>query len=184
MPPPLSRRAFFRLAAGLPFPLLALGRSGWVQGRPEQDRPGPAVDWLDSRGEAVLVAAVDTLVPADDTPGASELGAPSRVARWMGAERRTRLLLQMGLRRLDRVAQRQGKPGFAELAADDRAAVLGRFEAGEHGRAGRALFEGLRYHTMRAYYASPDAWPGVGFNGPPQPRGYPGFAGPPEEDRG
>ena len=39
----------------------------------------------------------------------------------------------------------------------------------------RMFFEMLRNYAVRLYYARPESWPSLGFDGPPQLDGFPDF---------
>lgn len=75
---------------------------------------------------ALLSAAVDTILPATDTPGALAAGVPARLDAmlrdWASAETRTSLV--GALVRIDEAAKAAKGKGFTALSSADRAAVL------------------------------------------------------------
>jgi len=72
------------------------------------------------------------------------------------------------------------RPPFAALDARARAARLARVVEGPHTPPRlRSAFYWVRDAVMTEFYTDPRAWPAVGYEGPPQPRGYPDYTSPP-----
>jgi hypothetical protein len=121
-----------------------------------------------------LDAVVDTLVPADDrTPSASALGVARIILEQAKGDASFRPWLIEGMTWLD-----QGTPGsFVQLDEPARHLLVGRLAASAPGSQMRTFFELLRIRTMTAYYADPRGRTGLAIARPPQPLGYPDFAG-------
>ena len=123
---------------------------------------------------ATLTAAVDTLIPADAlTPSASTLGVAQLIANQADADSVFHPWLVAGLKWLD-----QGAPGsFLLRDASARTALMQTLTDAPIGSQTRIFFELLRLRTMTAYYADPRSRIGLAIERPPQPIGYPDFAG-------
>ena len=123
---------------------------------------------------ATLAAAVDTLIPADaQTPSASTLGIAQLIANQADADSAFRPWLIEGLKWCD-----QGVPGsFAQRDVSARTALMQTLADSPVGSQTRIFFELLRLRTMTAYYADPRSRIGLAIERPPQPIGYPDFAG-------
>ena len=126
-------------------------------------------------------AFLNTLIPADETPAASDLGIDHAIradaARQPGLHR----LIAAGCRWLDGQATRQGVSGFALLPMSDREAIVAVAARARPGSVPRAFFDVVRDRAMTAYYARPESWGPLGLAGPPQPNGYPDFDKPPAQ---
>ena len=89
---------------------------------------------LDADQQNVLAALVDQILPATDTPGASDVGVPqfidTMLSEWYAPEERDRFLAGLG-----RVDARADGGSFAALAPDDRAALVAVLDAETFGGA-------------------------------------------------
>lgn len=136
-----------------------------------RDRPGP------SRGRPeALPAFVDTLIPADSTPSASQLGLDAALARHAESVENYTRLLELGCEWLDATAKRLHGVSFAHLKSSLREAVVTLAETSPENSIPRIFFDRVRYDLMGLYYAAPASWDGLGLEAPPQPAGYPDFA--------
>jgi gluconate 2-dehydrogenase gamma chain len=185
-PPSRSRRDFIRHSlATVP----ALGLFGSAAIVPERAsaaaRQAYAPHYFNADEWAFVQAAVDRLIPADDTgPGALELGVAEFIDRQMddaygrgelwymqgpfhpeaaptlGYQLRftPRELYRAGIKAVDDWCGRQhGKP-FAELAPDQRDEVLRQLEGGAielDGVPAKAFFAQLLTNTKEGYFADP-----------------------------
>ena len=116
---------------------------------------------------------VDTLIPEDTTPGATQLGVDVVLISQAGTDSNMAMLLVAGCDWLDRTAREQGVDEFAELNLTARETVVRAAEQSPPQALPRAFFDTIRRHAFRHYYAQPASWRGLGFSGPPQPRGSP-----------
>lgn len=167
--PSTSRRRFlgFSLLTGFLAPARGVGAA--VIGRPPARR----------EPLASLPAFVDTLLPAtDDSPSATALGVHTRLPGALRTERRKRLLAR-GCIWLDREAMRRHGMVFANLHQDARDAIVAAAEGARRRTLARVFFEVIRSESFALYYADARSWPALGYDGPPQPAGFPDHASPP-----
>ena len=177
MPPPfvsdlsaLSRRGFLRL-------LLAL--SALLPARLLLAAP------VDKATRRISVRALgpylDTLIPEDSTPSATQLGVDKALIDLARKRPQVARLIGLGCAWLDAQASERGAEGFAALDAAGREAVVALAEQSPARSLPRAFFELTQRQAFSHYYAQPAAWNGLGFAGPPQPMGFLDFAEPPKE---
>lgn len=159
-------RALLGFAAYLPVRLL-LAASG---GQPEAFPPPPA-----------LGPFLDTLLPDDGTPSATQAGVDQEILRQMHANPRIRDMVVMGCLWLDQRADKLGAEEFAVLDAASREAVVRIAEASPARTVPRMFFGYLLGAAYQHYYSQPAVWRTLGYAGPPQPQGFMDFAGPPRE---
>ncbi len=126
-----------------------------------------------------LRAFVDALVPADTTPGAVELGVVEKILA--AAEQRAPhlKLLREGTAWLDEQARVRGATSFAALPREEIEAIVGLAAASPPRSLPRTFFQSTLDDALYLHYADPRSWEGLGYEGPPQPRGFPDHAEPP-----
>ncbi|HLT28283.1 MAG TPA: gluconate 2-dehydrogenase subunit 3 family protein [Zeimonas sp.] len=132
---------------------------------------------------SVVARIVDLLVPADNSPGALQLGIDREVLSDIGDRGWNARWVAEAVLWLDTQAHADGGGDFLELDEARQLALLRRMETEPEGNAPARVFRLLRHATMTAYYARPETWPSLGFDGPPQPVGFPGYASPPAAPR-
>jgi hypothetical protein len=126
--------------------------------------------------EATFRVWLDILIPADETPSASQLGVDEALLEKGQADTEYREVLVRGVAWLDRQARERGSSDFLSLAEADRFTIASRAAS-----AGTDTLEGIFFAITRAdafidYYARPEGWRGLsGYHGPPQPLGYMDF---------
>ncbi len=122
---------------------------------------------------AALGPWLDTLIPADESPAATVLGVAEALVAQARIERGALAFLEAGCRWLDSEAQRLGTANFAALDEPARDAIAYATSVAAAGTAQRQFFD-LTWRSATAYYyAHPEAWRSLGYDGPPQPRGFP-----------
>jgi hypothetical protein len=161
-----SRRSFLRLALGTGL----LASSGYILKNiffPSQ---------ITSREIETLEAFLDTLIPSDVTPGATELGVSKKIRLLADKDYQYRRLLKNGCAWLDKGALRQNSDTFSSLSPATREDVVK--EAAGSGRESlpRIFFERVRSDAFTHYYSRPETWKALGYKGPPQPEGFPDYA--------
>lgn len=165
--PSYPRRRFIGLALGLTaLAPLRLGAAESVADRLQ-------------RGQ-VLRGFLDTLLPADGTASATELGVDRLLLEQAADDPALARLIALGCDWLDQAARRHGKPDFPSLSEPRREALLAEAEQATIGSVPGAFFHTLRHHAFGHYYADPRTWTALGYTGPPQPIGFPDFAEPPK----
>ena len=125
----LTRRGFLGLS--LATGVLA-GAGLWLR---RFIRPAP----LTSSEVKTLESYLDTLIPADDSPGAVELGVTDRLIQKAAVNKRYKKLIQKGCKWLDSEAQRQDGADFATSTETPK----GRSHAPGRRGDGRPLSENL-----------------------------------------
>jgi hypothetical protein len=128
---------------------------------------------------SALVPYLDTLIPADSTPSASQLGADQAILALVQRQQRIARLVGLGCVWLDQQAAERGAADFAALAQPDREAVVALAEGSPSSSLPRTFFAFTQQQVFAHYYSQPQSWQGLGFDGPPQPGGFPDFAQPP-----
>jgi hypothetical protein len=127
-----------------------------------------------------LAPYLDTLIPADSTPSASQLGADEAIIALARRRERLARLVGLGCAWLDQQAVERGAADFAALPQAEREAVVALAEGSPPRSVPRAFFSFTQHQVFTHYYAQPESWQGLGFDGPPQPVGFPDFAQPPK----
>jgi hypothetical protein len=121
--------------------------------------------------DATLGAWLDTLIPADETPSATQLGVDRMM---LAAERNDpdyRIVLEFGRKWLDAQARARGAVDFAALDEAGREAVA-TLAAGAGDAPEYYFYLSTREEAFAFYYARPGSWQGMGYRGPPQPLGH------------
>jgi hypothetical protein len=154
----LSRRRFLQItAAGA-----AAGPLGCAETQPLES------DLLAS----MLEAYIDTLLPADSTPGALQLGVPAQIRDLLRRKRALVPVYYSGLKWLAAQAP-QGK-GFASLDLAERDALVTKISVQSDDMLARFFHKSLR-HAMMFYYSNPQSWEPFGLDAP-QPAGFMDYA--------
>lgn len=164
-----TRRDLLRYAALLS----ALVPARWLLGAPTGEGD-PQADL------ASLGPFLDTLLPGDTTPSATQLGVGQSLLVRAEGSRQLLRLLTLGCAWLDTRAAEQGAAGFGSLDAQGRITVVQAAEESPLRSLPRVFFEQVRGMAFHIYYARPEVWPSLGYDGPPQPRGFPDHARPPK----
>ena len=126
---------------------------------------------------AVLAAYLDTLLPGDGaSPAASALDLGAQIASGALAQAKYHELLVWGARWLHHRAMEVARSGFASLPEERRAVFVREAEQADPRTPQRIFFELTRQDAFGRYYANARTWPGIGYAGPPQPRGFPDHA--------
>ncbi len=165
-----GRRHFLgiSLVLGLTTQARALLASVVKRGRPRDDRVRALAPYL------------DTLIPADRwSPGASQLAIDRRLVEKAAGTPDYRRLLTRGCQELDLAARKLGTADFASLPEASRERLVTLLAAAAPGSPPRIFFETTRSDAVVHYYAHPESWAALGYNGPPQPAGFPDHDQPP-----
>ena len=121
-------------------------------------------------------AFLDTLLPADEfTRSASALGVDTAIIEFAETNKPYKLLIRQGCEWLNAAAKYEGNRSgkFASLSAQNQIRILKVAESTGKGKAGPARFlSTVLAHANGIYYARPEVWLSLGYDGPPQPRGF------------
>ena len=131
-------------------------------------------DGADVSAPSALASYLDTLIPPDETPSATEAGVDATLLRMAARDQGLNKLIVSGCGWLDAQARLLGQNGFVFLGVDQRESVVARAAVAERNQAERRFYETTRFTAMRLYYATAPSWKGLGIDASPQPRGYPG----------
>lgn len=104
---------------------------------------------------AIASAAAERILPRTDTPGAIDVGVPAfidlMVGEFMTAEEKR--MFTDGLVEVDAASQAAHRRGFAQLAAPEQDAVLGRIAEASQSKE-KSFFHQLRELTLLGYFTS------------------------------
>jgi gluconate 2-dehydrogenase gamma chain len=135
---------------------------------------------------AVLVAAVDRVLPRDEDPGALDAHVPDYIDRMLQSPELTRMRDDFieGLAALDRRARGAHEKGFAELSAEEKDALLTAFKDSGPGTGEEHFYELLIALSLEGFLGDPSyggnhdhvGWRLVGFSTTEPPKGYDGTA--------
>ena len=148
------------------------GLGGWLWTRYHDNRA------LTTNEQLTLKAFLDTLIPADDTPGAIDLDVHSRILAQAARNAHYRRLVHAGCRTLDNLALSSKSRPFHKLGLTPRDAVVHALVRSEGDKRHR-FFDSTQRRAFHFYYSDPRSWPGVCYAGPPQPRGFTDYKQPP-----
>jgi len=126
-----------------------------------------------------LAVLLDTLIPDDDSPGATETGVAQAIRDKTEQNSRYRKLIESGCAWLDIQANDKAGIPFAELHEDQREAIVDLAASGRGGRGAFLFFQTMRTDAFHYYYAQPEAWAALRYAGPPQPHGFMDYTHPP-----
>jgi hypothetical protein len=160
----MTRRGFFvRLLA-----VLGLGGAAALFMRREPgEQAGEAPGVVDHR---LLAAVADTIVPADEAPGAVAAGVPEVLLRHLETTAWLEKHYARGLEALERVARRDAGRGLAELDLEARTKLFVELTAGAQPEPVRAAARGFvllaRRDVLRFFYASAAGQAMLGYRPP------------------
>jgi len=119
-----------------------------------------------------LAAYLDILIPADEAPSATQLGVTEHLIAEAANDSGYQRLISKGCTWLDAQAQQQGAAHFAALSEAQRERIVSLAAAGEGGLLAVMFFDRIRESAFSHYYAHPQSWRALDYDGPPQPRGF------------
>jgi hypothetical protein len=122
---------------------------------------------------SVLPAFLDILIPADISPSASQLNVAPDLIRRARQESGFERLLILGCAWLNEQSQTRWQKSFEELDAAQEIAIVERAEQSADRSLPRVFFYTARHFAFGIYYSHPETWVSLGYNGPPQPVGFP-----------
>lgn len=164
-----TRRRFLRvsLGAGLLAPL-GVGCTDAIQRLPSKPD-----QWQ------TLRAYLDTLIPEDESPSATQVGVTEKIISHMEANAGYRQFITKGCAWLDAQAKQYDAVHFAALSDAQREQVMSWAATGKATVFAQMFFDRTQADTFSFYYAHPRSWRALGYAGPPQPRGFMDYTQPP-----
>jgi hypothetical protein len=137
--------------------------------------PAPRVAGIDRRQ---FEALVDTIVPADDAPGALAAGVAQRLLERFAREPWRAGEYRYGMPRLEALAKELAGRSFVDLDLAQRTRVLAELlrRKGPDAASGRILYVRARSDVLKEFYASPTGQKLLGYR--PPLNGYPDYAAP------
>lgn len=123
---------------------------------------------------------LDTLIPEDQAPSATQLGVDKHLIAISRTNPRFARLIALGCEWLDKQGRERGVEDFAALDETMRETMVAGAEQSPAGSLPRSFFTSTHKMAFRQYYAHPDSWPSLGYAGPPQPFGFLDYAQPPK----
>ena len=124
--------------------------------------------FIDAQLELMWGVLDRIIPPADNFPGAGDLGVTNYVDRVVGESEDLKRLFARGLTQIATNGEAQGPEGFAGLPDEQKDAVLRQVESEDP-----EFFQALVRHTYNGYYTNPRIIELLGLEArPPQPKGY------------
>jgi len=172
-----SRRTILKLsiAAALVWARAKMTLAGPLRYIPKEKKP--------LHENRTLGALLETLIPADGTPSALEVGVLEKIINQATSDPKYERMLRSGCLWFDMKARERGSPGFNELSGDARDAVLAHAASGTRKSPERRFFTRIRLDIFSYYYAEPITWKPLNYPGPPQPNGFRDYVLPPKGKR-
>ncbi|WP_157273664.1 gluconate 2-dehydrogenase subunit 3 family protein [Thiobacillus denitrificans] len=124
------------------------------------------------RDEKILSRYIDLFIPADESPGALDLKLDASIINKARGNSEYAWLMRQGCAWLEQEAQSVFRVAFLGLPEDRQIILIERLSLQKRGSAGLRFFQTLREDLFGEFYARPESWISLGFNGPPQPLGF------------
>ena len=117
---------------------------------------------------------LDTLLPEDESPGATQLGVDTAILDSAANIRNMPRIIELGCAWLDQQASVLGVDGFAALDESQRVEIVTAAEQSATRSLPRVFFQAMHQLALQYYYSNPRSWPALAYAGPPQPGGFSG----------
>lgn len=138
---------------------------------------------------AVIEEVTSLIIPSDESPGAREAGVVYEIDKSISRNQQLENGYAKGIEALDFMAkQLAGKDSFLDLSQDEKMEILNMAYASkdlpkrggisdQYGSMlpGILLLNHLIRQTIQIFYTSEAGWKVVGYHGPPQWKGNPGY---------
>ena len=133
--------------------------------------------------QSTFAAYLDTLIPEDETPSATQVGVAEKIMAKSKADPRYTQLIQEGCKWLDKQAGQYNAANFSTLSEAQRDTIVRLASEGHAGSLPLGFFGQTRQDAFFYYYAQSRSWPGLGYPGSPQPQGFPDYTSAPRKLR-
>lgn len=130
-----------------------------------------------------LSAFLNTLIPPDETPGATTLGVDRKILAKAEKEANYKKLIKDGCKWLNNRAVERGSYNFASLNELQRDYLVTLASSGKINSLERVFFIKIRNDAFYYYYSHPTTWNALRYPGPPQPMGFMNYTSPPRQHR-
>jgi len=127
------------------------------------------------RQAGVFSAFIDTLIPEDSSPSASQLNMDRKLIAHAGNIKNYLKLIQLGCQWLDAQSKASYGKTFMSLKSTQKEAVVQLAENNPTESVSKMFFDRVRADLFRFYYSDPSTWEELGFTRAPQPIGYPEY---------
>lgn len=179
---PMKRRKFLQFSLPLTFSTQVLDGMAIPIENPEKKKT-PHDETLSVSVPHTFRAFIDTLIPEDAiSESASTYGVDNAILKFADSHEEYKLLILQGCEWLNAAAKYEGNRSgrFADQSEKTRVNILKVAENTGNGRAGPARFlKTVLSHANSIYYAQPEVWKTLAYDGPPQPNGFADFDRPP-----
>lgn len=166
----IQRRTFLKLLSFIGLSIATVKSRADLLKRP--------VDYFPDRH--TLGSYLDTLIPADQTPSASQLGVTEKLLRRAYKSRRYATTLKQGCDWLDQQAQDLQQSNFNLLPPLLQESIVAKAEASAANSLPNRFYTSTRHDAFFYYYAHPKSQTCLNEAGPPQPLGYMDYQKPPK----
>lgn len=174
-----SRRTFIKsVAAGVlgTQAITGLPSSAFAENenRPEGIEIQKGYTVFDSNTQKTMEAFTEALLP-----GSGEFGINEKILNYVQRDRAAATFFDAGFWNIDALSRSNFNKPFYELTDKKRITrIVNHVKAGN-----RRFFAQFRYLMMRLFYADPDVWKTLSYDGPPQTRGFLDYAEPPKAQK-
>ncbi len=131
--------------------------------------------FISKEEKKTLSSYLDTLIPEDSMPSASQAGVPVRIWDMAGKTKDYKKLLIDGCNWLDWKARKKGGKNYYSLNEEARRKIVAIAVSSKKGSLPSVFFNRTRYDAYFLYYGNKAAWKGLAYHGPPQPGGFPDY---------
>lgn len=122
-----------------------------------------------------LSAFLDTLIPADSTPSASQLSMDKELISYAQNIHNYPKLITLGCQWLDSQSKLSFDKPFVSLKNIQQEMIVQLAEKSSAQSIPQIFFTRIKNDLFRLYYSDPASWVNLGINSPPQPKGYPNY---------
>ncbi len=127
----------------------------------------------------VLPAFLDTLIPADESPSATDLQVDKKLLEKIAQDPAYKKLLDYGCLWLEQRASSQYQESFWQLNEQQRDAIVTLLASKHPSSYAHQFFFRVQRDAFALYYSDPASWHGLALRQPPQPEGYAEYDRPP-----
>ena len=109
-------------------------------------------------------------------PGSGAFGINEKIMNYVNRDRAAATFFDAGLWNIDAVSRQKFKKPFYELEDKEEILAIVNHVSARN----RRFFAQFRYLTMRLFYADPEVWKSLSYDGPPQTKGFLDYSDPPK----